>query len=199
MLINEAKLDVDPSFKIIINDHLRKSVISENKEKARFFFLQGLKELKIIKKDFPIISLYNWEHQNKRMIARELKKAWKDILGIDCYTESYDWKTLLGKAESSDYQLVLMNWHCAITDPMYTFNWFRYKEDLVNFSNWESVEFQNLLNSVDLKDDFMERKKILQKLESHLLEELPILPLYVEKKIQTAFSKKINNNTIEIR
>ena len=55
---------------------------------------------------------------------------------------------------------------------------FKYKDDMVNMSNWQSEEYVNLLEASNYELDPEKRNQILIKAEKLLMDEMPIIPLF---------------------
>lgn len=172
-------------------------LVQENIKKAQELFFSGLKDLHIEIKNFPVITLLYLNEKRKEQIAKFLKDTWKEVLGIDCRIEGYEWKTLFRKLEKGDYQISSLACTSVIKDPIYTLNWFRYKKDKINLSNWESVAYQETLNQADRQTDPQKRLSILKKAEEMLLDEMPILPLFYDN-YAYFFKEHIKNKTKKI-
>jgi len=179
LLSSNKSLASEAIFRIFENEK-EKSLFKEDLKKAQYYFAKGLEELNLEKNHIPILTLIYSQSPERKKVAEILKKKWKEALGIECRIEGYEWKTMFRKLTTSEYHFALVNWVSAIEDPIYTLNWFRYKDDLLNFSNWESKDFQKTLSLADHQVNSQKRKSLLYEAENILLEELPAIPLFAE-------------------
>lgn len=191
-LLQKAKLSCHPTNRLLF--HNEKSSIN-NVQLAQAFFLKGLKELNIDIKRFPVLTLIYYPIEKRSKTAILLKQIWKQVLGIECRIEEYERKILFDNLTKGEFQLNISTWTSSVRDPIYTLNGFRHKEDLIDFSNWESKEFQDLLHKADLQSIPTKRDEILKEAEDLLLDNVPVLPLFYDHDIK--FSNKSKKSLYE--
>ena len=63
-------------------------------------------------------------------------------------------------------------------DPINFLDVFKYKESGTNNTGWENPQYIDLLNRSALCRDSEERKQLLRKAESLLMDEMPLIPVY---------------------
>jgi ABC-type oligopeptide transport system substrate-binding subunit len=78
------------------------------------------------------------------------------------------------------FQVALVNWVTPINDPIGTLNAFKFAKDGVNFSRWETPEFQHLLDLSEEEMNPFQRSKYLFKAEEILGSSTPVVPLFYQ-------------------
>jgi|GEM_PF-289101 len=146
-------------------------------EYAQKMLAEGLLEIGINKNDFPEIILLSPLTALYEPIAKFIKKCWEDILGISCRIFLMEWTELFPKICKGDFDVSLITWTSWINDPMYTLNSFKYQKDEVNFSKWENLRFQKLLDQACAEE---EPSQSLKEAEKILIDEMPVNPLFFE-------------------
>ena len=159
-----------------------------NKELAKKLFKKGLEELGIKKEKFPIISLIHTDGQTREEAVQWMTEQWEKVLGIQCRTECYEFHLLFSKMVEGDYQLGTMSWKAWINEPIYTLNAFKYRNDKLNFSKWENLQYQTLLDSAQKEISQVRRRELLNQAEKILISEMPVVPIVYE--VQQCMHKK---------
>jgi oligopeptide transport system substrate-binding protein len=142
-------------------------------------FEKGLKELKLTKKNFPKLSyMFNTSPGSKR-VSEVMQRQWQKVLGVDTSLENTDWKIYIPKVTSGDYQIARMGWVGEYRDPMaflYTFNEPIGEEN--NITRFNDAEFNKWMELATTANDYKKRKEALDKAETRLIEQMPIIPLF---------------------
>ena len=141
------------------------------------YFKMGLQELGITKQKFPSItySFFNTEIQKNLAIA--LQSRWRKVLGVEIKLEARELKSHLTKLHHRQFQIGQMSWIEEYHDRLCFLERFVDAKRYCNYSGWESRYYQQLID-----DSFYQReerrKVLLQKAETVLMDEMPIIPLY---------------------
>ncbi|NGX50503.1 MAG: Oligopeptide-binding protein OppA [Chlamydiae bacterium] len=160
----------------LLTQHLdSESLIREDEELAKETFQEGLKELGIRVDDFPIIYL-STSVQDQRVSAI-FKSQWERVFGVRCEVEVSLWSDHFKKMTTGAYQIGGMNWTSWVNDPIYTLQSFKYSDEKVNFTGWESPEFAELLDLSDQTIDQERRKKYLADAEERLIRAAVVIPI----------------------
>lgn len=150
-----------------------------NREKAEVLFGEALEELGLTRESFPIVTIKYPENRAAfHRICQAIQQYWEQAFGIEVVLQKGDWPIYFKAIQKGDYEIGLMGWYAFIVDPIYMLQTFKYKDDLVNMSNWQSEEYVNLLEASHYEIDTEKRKKILIKAERVLMDEMPVIPLY---------------------
>ncbi len=151
-------------------------------ENAQKLFAKGLKELGITKEQFPTITLsYNTNREHQK-IAQAIQQQWKEGLRIKIDLETSDWKVYLSKINRQDYQIGRTGWLGDFHDPVSFLEPFKYRDNPNlggnNETGWEHPDFGHYLDLAEQETDGVKRAEILQKAETLLISEMPVIPLF---------------------
>jgi ABC-type oligopeptide transport system substrate-binding subunit len=147
-------------------------------ERARRLFREVLDEHSLTLETFPICRIAYFSKGKARGEPQIVQKQLEHILGIRCHLEFCEWPQLFSKMTSGDFQLGLMTWGSWTGDPLYTLGAFKHGNDEINFSKWESAEFQGLLDRAEAAADMQERLSFLRLANEILMKEVPVIPLF---------------------
>lgn len=169
-----------------------------DKEEAKRLFAQGLEELKVAKKDFPVVTiLYNNSDMWHKMV-QAIQHQWSEVLGIDVQIHGIDWGTYISRLWKKDFEVARFGWRVQYNDPANLLEVYKYKDFLNNHTGWENAEFTAYL---DKALECLERSRwaFLDSAEKILMEEMPAIPLchtyflYVEKEyVKDVFVSSLN-------
>lgn len=148
--------------------------------RAVVLFEEGLKDLGLSRKDFPITTIIYTDLKSREAMAKLLQKQFQEAFDIPCRIEPYEFRQLFAKMTKGEYQIGTMSWKSWINDPIYTLNAFKYRSNTVNFSKWENIEYQKLLDAAQAEINPNGRLALIKEAEKVLLAEAPIIPLYYE-------------------
>ncbi|MEM8727242.1 MAG: peptide ABC transporter substrate-binding protein [Chlamydiota bacterium] len=150
----------------------------ENKEKARKFFLEGLRELGISRKDFPSVRVTFFDHEPFHQIARSFKEQVEESLGIECLLLTVDYNELFYKMETGDYQIGTMRWSSWAWDPVRILEIFKNSNEKINFMNSEDLQYQFLIRSAHNEENQQKKNRLLLQAEEILIDGCVTLPLF---------------------
>ncbi len=183
VIIEELQYDVSSATTPLPLGHtqlLGRGINDGDNEYALRLFEESLKELGIKREDFPTITLIQTKGAIADQVAPFIARQWRELFGIRCRADSYEWNTIFDKMTHGDYQIGGLSWKSGISDPINTLNAFRYASEKVNFAQWEDERYQKCLDAADKEVDYVKRLSYLRKAEEVLLREMPIIPIYYE-------------------
>ena len=147
--------------------------VSSNPKKAK----KLLEEAGYTKdKPLKITVLYNTD-ENHKVIAESLQAMWKANLGIDVELENKEWKTYLQDVDTLSYEVARAGWIGDYNDPM-TFLDMWVGDNGNNDTGWSNADYDKLIADANAETDAAKRLELLQKAESILLNEGPIISIY---------------------
>lgn len=128
-------------------------------------------------KPFPQIQLLYNTDENHKLVAESIQKQWKSNLGIDVELVNKEWKMYLQDVDNLDYEVARAGWIGDYNDPM-TFLDMWETGNGNNDTGWSNAEYDKLLDQARSEADSAKRQELLQKAETILLEEGPVIPIY---------------------
>ena len=145
---------------------------------ARILLEEGLHESGITKEAFESVVLYYNNNLTERSsLVQVIQQQWLKALGISIKLECLDFKIMLDKLFNKDYSLSFLCRQAFYPDPMSVLEKYKYRNDSMNFSNWEHPEFIRLLDRSYYEQED-QRLLTLEEAERLLLNEMPVIPLY---------------------
>lgn len=148
-------------------------------KKAQTLFNEGLEELGLSLGDFPEISLIYSNGSVRNQAVHFLKEEWEENFGIRCQVQPLEWEILFAKITEGNFQVGGIIWESWISDPIYTLNAFRDDRELINFPKWKNKEYQEIMHLAEREIDLQKRRSYYLQAETILLEEMPVLPLFL--------------------
>lgn len=116
---------------------------------------------------------------SNRQVAQSLQEQWRRHLGFRIKLIPQSFKVQTEAIYRRDFNIALRFCFAHYNDPMSLLERFKYKNLRRNFPKFESNLYIELLNQSSQKNYVKRRRNaILLKAESHLLDNLPITPLY---------------------
>ncbi len=125
----------------------------------------------------PIEILYNTGDNHKK-IAEAMQQMWKTSLGVDLRLNNQEWKVLLNSQREKNYQLTRLSWNADYNDPN-TFLDLFVSTSPNNISGFANTEYDGLIEAAGREKDLVKRLEVFQKAEALLMDELPVIPIYV--------------------
>lgn len=155
--------------------------LKENIVGATAFFEEALQELKLTKNNFPALT-YSYDQDDPifKNIALYLQRRWEDVLGIKVNLRGYSWNNLYADLNRHQFELGSCIQASLFSDPLFNLAMYEDATHPVNWTGWESKEYQTLLGSAKNTIDIDERNKLLEMAEKILVAEKPTLPLYTQ-------------------
>lgn len=125
----------------------------------------------------PRIDMLYPTSDNGKVIAVAIQEMWRSELGIDIQLVNQEWKVYLDSMNTLDYDLAISSWIGDYADPNTFLDMFE-TDNGNNRTGWSNAEFDRLLAESGATRDPAERFALFQKMESILVEEAPMLPVY---------------------
>ena len=160
--------------------HMETGFPDSKQERAKELFQEALEELNLTHETFPSVSFIYVKEEIREVQAKVFQKQWKEVLGVDCQLEGYDWTTFFPKLTQGDYQIGGISWVSWINDPIYTLNSFRNPANRVNFASWEDKGFQSILAQASHEICPKKRLQLFAKAEEILIDQVPVIPIFCE-------------------
>lgn len=127
---------------------------------------------------FPKVSLLYNTSESHQTIAQAVQQMWKRYLGIDVSLVNQEWKVYLASTHAKDYDIARMGWTGDYNDPN-TFLDLWVTGGGNNRTGWSNARYDSLISAASQTGDQNERFRIFREAEHILLDELPILPIYI--------------------
>jgi oligopeptide transport system substrate-binding protein len=129
-------------------------------------------------KGFPVYEiLYNTRDDHKT-IAESIQQMWKQTLGINIQIINQEWKVYLDAQSSLEYDISRAGWIADYVDP-YTFLEMFTTGNGNNDTGWSNKRYDELIRLAPLAGDDKKRFAMLNEAEAILMDDLPILPIYI--------------------
>ena len=126
---------------------------------------------------FPTAEILINTSENHRRIAEAIQEMWRIHLNINVSIVNQEWKVYLNEVTNLQYDISRSGWIGDYMDPI-TFLGMFTTGNGNNNTGWSSPAYDAIIAEVHQLSDTEERFTLLQRAESLLLEELPILPIY---------------------
>lgn len=149
-----------------------------NVAEACQLFDEALEELGLMRQTFPPVHLSYCNIETNHRIACALQQQWQQALSIEVKLDPQEWTTYYDNLSTGKFEIGGLSWHARISDPVYNLQLFKYADDRLNMSNWEDDTFQEILQAAQEEPDLTKRLALLEKAESLLMENMPVIPIY---------------------
>ena len=121
--------------------------------------------------------LYN-ENELVQRVCLAVAAMWKETLGIETQLVQMEFKAYLAaRADPAQWDIVRVGWTADFNDAT-TFLDTMSRDSPQNFGRWYSAEYASLLAEAAAEADPARRRDTLQKAESLMLNDYPLLPVY---------------------
>ena len=132
--------------------------------------------------NFPKLEiLYNTQEGHRR-IAEAIQEMWKKSLNIDVTLVNQEWKVFLAAQRQKDYQICRAGWIGDYVDPnTFLDMWTSWSQQ--NQTGWSSDEYDQLIRQASRTQNMKARLELFQKAESILMDEIPIIPIYIYTRV----------------
>lgn len=114
---------------------------------------------------------------NHRVIAEAIQEMWRRELGVTVRINNMEQATLLANRRTLDYQVLRSEWSADYLDPKTFLDVFR-SDSNNNHTGWKNANYDALLFEADRTADSAARYSLMQRAETILLNEAPIIPIY---------------------
>ncbi|MEZ4743078.1 MAG: peptide ABC transporter substrate-binding protein [Bdellovibrionota bacterium] len=125
----------------------------------------------------PIEILYNTNEDHKK-VAIAIQSMWKKNLGIDVKLYNQEWKVYLDSQQKMNYTISRAGWIGDYPDPN-TFLDMWLTGGGNNQTGWSNKKYDSLIAEAKLLTSTKERYGKFMEAEKILLDELPVLPIYI--------------------
>ena len=112
-----------------------------------------------------------------RTIAEFFQESWKNHLGIEVSILQQEWQVYLDSQRKLNYDICRAGWVGDYIDP-YTFLAMFESTSGNNNTGWKSPRYDALVLASTRERDLSKRLDIMREAENHLLDELPIIPIF---------------------
>ncbi len=132
-------------------------------------------------KDFPtsITFKFNQGNEGHKLIAEYLQAQWQQVLGISVTLEVQEWKTFLADTKGGRYQTARFGWIGNFPDAEAEFLPMFQCDSPNNRARWCNPAFEAAMAEVKPIRDRKARLARLREAERIMIEDAPIIPLYV--------------------
>ena len=130
----------------------------------------------------PPIDVHYNTSENHKLIAEAIQRMWKVNLGADVSLLNEDWKVYLDTQNNLDYQVSRAGWIGDYADPSNFLDCFLSSSGN-NRTGWASQAYDDLMAQAARTPDTTERNELFQKAEAILLEEAPVMPIYIYTRV----------------
>lgn len=121
--------------------------------------------------------LYNTSEAHKT-IAEALQRMWKETLNADVRLLNQDWKVYLDTMDNRGYDMARSGWIADVADPINFLECYL-SDGGNNRTGWSNPTFDELVFAAYAETDVAKRDAIMRDAEALLLDELPVLPIYM--------------------
>jgi oligopeptide transport system substrate-binding protein len=129
-------------------------------------------------KNFPTIEVLFNTGASHKPIAEALQQMWKKNLNINIVLHNEEWKVYLDSTQNMDYSIARAGWGADYDDPS-SFLELSITGGGNNQTGWGNPEYDRLVEVVAHTQDQAARYDAYQKAEAILMDEMPIMPIYV--------------------
>src|SRR5688572_4664230 len=152
----------------------REASAGERKSRARELYLEAG-----YSQDRPLRLrlLYN-ENELVQRVSLAIAAMWKEVLGVETELLQMEFKAYLAaRADPSQWDVVRVGWTADYNDAS-TFLDTMTESSPQNFGRWSNAEYAKLLAQAAGETDNSMRRDVLQRAESLMLDDYPLLPVY---------------------
>lgn len=126
----------------------------------------------------PALELLYTTSENHRRIAEALQAQWRTVLSVETRLTNQELASLLEARKTGNFQLLRSSWVADYAAPETYLALFT-SGSAQNFTGWSNPAYDKILYEAARAPDQATRFALLQKAETLLLDEAPIIPLYV--------------------
>jgi oligopeptide transport system substrate-binding protein len=127
---------------------------------------------------FPKLELLFNTSENHRMIAEAVQAMWKQNLGIEVELRNEDFNSYLSTRGAGNFDILRASWVADYPTAASFLDLLR-SDSGNNFAHWKSVDYDRLMDESKTAASEVERNKLYRKAESTMLNDAPIMPIYL--------------------
>ncbi|MDN3508797.1 MAG: peptide ABC transporter substrate-binding protein [Candidatus Neptunochlamydia sp.] len=139
---------------------------------------QALDELDTTANNLPVIPLLYTSSQRNHLIAQAIQNQWLKAFGIQVQLEVVESKVFFDRISKKDYILSIGSWFADFNDPINFLEVFKTKDVGTNNTNWENLNYTELLETSYCCQSDGERYTVLAKSEELLISDMPVIPIF---------------------
>jgi oligopeptide transport system substrate-binding protein len=124
----------------------------------------------------PILT--NSANESRKLVAELVQRQWKQNLGIDVDLQAQEWGAYLSAQSNLEFSIATAGWIGDYVDPNTFLDMF-VTGGQNNQTGWSNLKYDELIRDAAREPDVDRRLKMLHDAEQILMDELPIIPLYV--------------------
>ncbi len=128
-------------------------------------------------KGLPPVELVTISSEINQKIAEAIQQMWRRDLGVDVQVTQKEFKVLLDAFDTLDYTIARGRWIAEYPDPLTYLSIFTTGNG-VNGTGYADPAYDALIAAAARETTPAGRLAALQKAEAHLLEQMPIAPIY---------------------
>lgn len=133
-------------------------------------------------KDLPKIDiLYNTSDKHL-VVAEAIQDMWKKALGVEVSLSNQDWKVYLDSQTTMNYTICRAGWIGDYPDPNTFLDMF-VTDGGQNKTGWSNKTYDSLIAQAGRTSGKAQRYEIFQRAEKILLDEMPIIPIYIYTRV----------------
>jgi oligopeptide transport system substrate-binding protein len=129
-------------------------------------------------KGLPTIEILYNTSDNHKKIAETIQEMWKENLGVEATLFNQEWKVFLDNQQTKNYMVSRSGWIADYNDPNTFLDMF-VTNGGNNHAGYSNKAYDELIDAAKKERNAQKRFAIFQKAEDILLEELPVLPIYI--------------------
>jgi oligopeptide transport system substrate-binding protein len=129
-------------------------------------------------KNFPTVTLLYNTLQSHKAIAEAIQEMWRKNLNIHVTLQNEEWKVYLDAMRNTNYDIGRAGWGADYMDPSTFLDLFM-TDGGNNETGWSNAEYDRLCRLAASTGDKTVRYAAYQKAEAILVDEMPIIPLYI--------------------
>ena len=122
--------------------------------------------------------LYNTSENHKRLVVA-IASMWKQVLGVETSLLNQEWKVFLETRRRMETTQVFRAGWIGDYNDAYTFSQLMHSKNEMNHQGYKNDAYDALLDEAATEIDLERRAELLQQAEQILLNDLPIIPVYV--------------------
>jgi len=130
---------------------------------------------------FPPVEILFNTLEAHRSIAEAIQQMWRQNLNIEATLANQDWKVYLDSMTNLNYHIARSGWIGDYFDAMNFLECF-ITDGGNNRTGWSNPEYDRLLCEAEATLDTAQRLALYQQAEAILLEEMPVIPIYFQKR-----------------
>lgn len=133
-------------------------------------------------KGFPRASLMFNTSESHLKVAQAIQRMWKKNLNVDIELLNKEWKVFLESQNRKDYDISRAGWIGDYNDPN-TFLDLWVTDGGNNRAGWSNKNYDALIGEAAKTSDPKTRMELFQKAERILMDEAPVMPIYVYSRV----------------